>query len=211
VIDVLYVSPWPAILLWAALFVSDMNLTMICARMYRNGVREHLVFEGSYELTPLYQRDVDAQRRFSPRFLLVLAMMCVLLGLLWTVTVGAGLALVAYEVVIGMVILLQLTIHVRHLRNYFLFRSILAGGAVNGRLEYARPVILANSATELFCFAILYTIVALMTANAFVAGGALACALVGVKHAQWSRDAAARPGVAPGDAPGAPATASAQR
>ena len=191
-IDVLYGSPWPGMLVWAALFVSDMSLTMTCARMYRDGVREHMVFEGSYELTPLYQGDVDAQRRFSPRFLAILALMCVLLGLLWTVTVGAGLVPVVYEAVLGMVLLLQLTIHVRHLRNYFLFRSILAGGAVAGRLEYTRPAILANSATELLCFAVLYTIVAIATANLFVAGGAVACALVGAKHLQWSREAAAR-------------------
>ena len=194
-------------LVWAALFVSDMNLTMVCARLYKSGVREHMVFEGSYELTPLYQRDVDAQRRFSPRFLAVLAVMCGLLGLFWTVTVGAGVAPLAYEMVLGMLILLQLTIHVRHLRNYFLFRSILAGGAVTGRLEYRRPAILAHSATELFCFAFLYAVVAVVTTNAFVAGGALACALVATKHRQWSRDAAARPAVAPESATADPATA----
>lgn len=210
-IDVLYVSPWPGMFLWAALFVSDMNLTITCARMYRNGVREHMVFEGSFELTPLYQGDVDAQRRFSPRFLAVLALMCVLLGLLWTVTVGAGIVPIVYEAMLGMVLLLQLTIHVRHLRNYFLFRSILAGGAVSGRLEYARPVILANSATELFCFAVLYAIVAIVTANLFVAGGALACALVGAKHTQWSREAAARPAAAGEDARVDPAAAAARR
>jgi hypothetical protein len=193
VIDVLYVSPWTGMLVWAALFVSDMSLTVTCARMYHDGVREHLRFEGSYELTPYHQRDVDAQRRFSPRFLLALGAVCVLLALLWQFTVGQALVPIVYETMLGMLILLQLTIHVRHLRNYFLFRSILAGGAVDGRLEYTRPVILQNSAAELFSFAALYAIVSIVTMSAFIAGGALACALVGVKHVQLSREAASRP------------------
>jgi hypothetical protein len=192
VIDVLYLSPFPGVLVWAALFVSDMNFTVSCARLYQSGVKEHMVFEGSFELTPYYQRDIDALRRFSPRFLTVLALMCVLLVLLWRSTVGLGIAPTAYETMLGMLILLQLTIHVRHVRNYVLFRSMLAGGAVTGRLEYTRPLILASSATELFSFAALYTVLAIVTMSAFVAGGAFSCALVGAKHVQFSRAAAAR-------------------
>ena len=69
-IDAFVLSPWPGILCWAALFISDMHLTVTCARMYQAGVRDHIVFEGSYELTPYHQADIDALRRFSPRFLL---------------------------------------------------------------------------------------------------------------------------------------------
>jgi hypothetical protein len=193
VIDVLYASPWPGIGLWALLFISDLNLTMICARMYQAGVREYIVFEGSYELTPYHQKDVDAQRRFSPQFLIALVAACTLMALLWRVTIGESSLGVAYEVMLGMLILSQLTIHVRHLRNYFLFRQILAGTGVSGRIEYARPAILTNSAVELFSFAALYAILFALTTTWFLLGGAFACAILGLKHQQLARQAAVRP------------------
>jgi hypothetical protein len=84
-------SIWPGLLTWAALYVSDNLLTIKCARMYRAGVSEKFVFEGSYELTPYFQKDVDALRFLSPRFLAALVWGGLTLFLLWWVTRQAGL------------------------------------------------------------------------------------------------------------------------
>jgi len=46
VIDVFFVSPWPGILCWAALFISVMQLKVTCARMYQAGFRGHLAGRG---------------------------------------------------------------------------------------------------------------------------------------------------------------------
>ena len=138
-IDAFYLSPWPGALCWAALFVSDMLLTVTCARMYQAGVRERFVFEGSYELTPYHQADIDALRAFSPRFLFALVAAVALQACLWWLSVGNSVAPMAYEAALGAMILIQLTIHVRHIRNYFLFRAVLAGEGIEGRMQYARP------------------------------------------------------------------------
>ena len=58
---------WLGPCIWAALFFSDYYLTLHCAQLYRDRVREKLVFEGSYELTPYYQQDIDSLRLVSPR------------------------------------------------------------------------------------------------------------------------------------------------
>ncbi len=191
-IDAFIVSPWPGILCWAALFISDMLLTVTCARMYGAGVREYLVFEGSYELTPYHQADIDALRRFSPRFLFALVAACALLAYLWRLSVGNSFAPMVYETAIGALILIQLTVHVRHIRNYFLFRAVLAGEGVAGRIQYARPTMLVHSAVELFTFAGLYIVLCILTASWFVFGGAIACAIVGVKHRQLARQHVSR-------------------
>ncbi len=64
---------WAAPLLWGALYISDYRMTLICARLYQAGVHEKMTFEGSYEITPFYQKDIDTLRRLSPRFVTVLA------------------------------------------------------------------------------------------------------------------------------------------
>jgi hypothetical protein len=192
VIDAFFVSPWPGILCWAALFMSDSNLTVTCARLYQAGVREHIVFEGSYELTPYHQADIDALRRFSPRFLLALVAASALLGCLWLLSVADSFALSVYETALGALILIQLTIHVRHIRNYFLFKVVLAGEGIAGRVHYTRPTMLTHSSVELFTFAALYSLLCILTASWFIFGGAVACALVGTKHRQLAREHVAR-------------------
>ena len=191
-IDAFLISPWPGVVCWAALFISDMLLTVTCARMYQAGVREHLVFEGSYELTPYHQADIDALRRFSPRFLFALVGACALQACLWWLSVGNSVARMAYEAALGALILIQLTIHVRHVRNYFLFRAVLAGEGIVGRVQYARPTMLVHSSVELFTFAVLYSVLCILTASWFIFGGAIACAIVGVQHRQLARQHVAR-------------------
>src|SRR5947207_12636171 len=66
---------WAGLSVWILLFVSDYTLTLICARLYQKSVREKIVFEGSYELTPYFQRDIDALRAVSPRFVWALLAM----------------------------------------------------------------------------------------------------------------------------------------
>lgn len=180
--DLFTSSPWPAVLLWAALYVSDYVWTIACARMYRAGVQERICFDGSYEITPYYRADVDALRPISPRFLLMLVVSCALQVFLWRVTMGEGFAPEIYELALGAMILIELTIHVRHVRNYVLFRAVLAGRGVSGRIEYARPQMLTQSAVELTAFALLYVLVSAIARSWFVLGGAIACAILAANH-----------------------------
>jgi hypothetical protein len=182
VIDIFTASPWPGLVLWTGLYISDYALTIACARMYQSGVRQHICFDGSYEITPYYQPDVDALRAVSPRFLVALVVSLLLVSALWSATAAGDFGSEMYQVALGGMILLELAIHVRHLRNYHLFRAVLAGRALTGRIEYARAATLAHSAVELGAFAAIYAVVSAITGSWFVAGGALACAMLAIKH-----------------------------
>src|SRR5436309_10932688 len=48
--------------------------------------------------------------------------------------------------VLGALVLTELTVHIRHLRNWFLFRKALGPGGLRGRLEYPRGILLRASA-----------------------------------------------------------------
>jgi hypothetical protein len=193
VIDLFLVSMWPGLFVWVALYTSDFLLTMEGARMYRAGVNSTIVFEGSYELTPYYQDDVDSLRPFSPRFLAALAIGVVLVGAIWQLSIGVLAYPPAFLIGFGGLVLLELTIHIRHLRNLFLFRAVLRGTNVTGRIEYARPLTLRLSAIELFSFSGLFVVLALMTQSWFVLGGAITCASTGWNHLVQARPRSSDP------------------
>ncbi len=162
-------------------------MTMTCARLYQQGARERIAFEGSYEITPYYQGDVDALRMASPRFLLALVATCAIQAMLWYVAMGTQVLPQAYLFAVGMMVGAQLTIHVRHIRNLFLFRAILAGDGITGRIEYGRPVMLRLSAVELTSFAGLYAIVAAITLSWFILGAAVICVAMAANHRTLAR------------------------
>jgi hypothetical protein len=109
-------SLWAGLLLWGSLYVADHALTLYCARLYQPGVRNVFAFEGSFELTPYFQNDVDALRRVSPRFILALAWGAAVLSFLWWLTSRAPILREAYLFGLGSLVLVQLAVHVRHAR-----------------------------------------------------------------------------------------------
>lgn len=165
---------------WSLLYISDYALTITCARLYRAGVNERIVFEGSYEITPYFQRDIDSLRLISPRFLAILLLG---LGMLAVVWVLAGQSLLElYYFALGSMILVQLAVHMRHLRNLFLFRAINSTDAVRGRIEYSRPLMLRMSSYEWLAFSGLFFLLFLFTQNWFLLGGATGCLSLTAKH-----------------------------
>ena len=186
--DFLYGNPWLGMVIWSVFYISDFSLTMVCAKLYRSGVNNTIVFEGSYELNPYFQSDVDALRFISPRFLGALALTNAWLLFSWWVSTESHPAL--YEFVVGALISIQLTVHIRHLRNLFLFRAIIQSNVVHGRIEYFRPLTLRMSSVEIFAFSGLFATVFVFTLSWFTLGGAAACFALALKHKRLAARAA---------------------
>ena len=132
---------------WAVVYVSDYVLTITSARLYRT--QHNIVFEGSYEITPVFQKDVDALRTISPRFVITLVAS---MAYVWLVRRIAPPSedYDLYPGVLGALFLLEAAVHVRHLRNLFVFgRTSL----LQGRLVYDRCLLLRMSSLELLLFA----------------------------------------------------------
>jgi len=165
--------------LWALLFISDYTLTLTCARLYQRGVREKIAFEGSYELTPFFQRDIDSLRSISPRFIMILILIPTLMvGLRW---LSSGSFVDLYPFFLWAFILTQLSIHIRHLRNLYLFRAA-ASDQVHGRIEYSRRLSLKISSIEMLSFAGLFLAIFAFTQSWFVLGGSFSCLSMALKH-----------------------------
>jgi len=171
---------WPVLTVWSLLYISDHTLTIWCAHLYRVTAREKIVYEGSFELNPVFQREVDALRWVSFRFVLALAATNLLLAAVWLTEAQSSNEL--YSFLLGAFILVQLGIHVRHTKNLFLFHAMRHADVVRGRIEYSRPLILRLSAVEFLSLAALYAVLFFFTRSWFVTGGVFACLLLAGKH-----------------------------
>lgn len=194
ILSFIFSSLWPSLTVWVLLYISDYALTITCARLYRAGVCEKLVFEGSYELTPFFQKDINSLRRISPRFLSMLFVTSGLLATVWFLSAETVPEL--YLFASGSLILLELTVHIRHLRNLFMFRAMLESDSVRGRIEYSRPFILRMSSNELFVFSGMYLVLFAFTQSWFVLGGAATCLSTAIKHYRLSRKTAINAAIA---------------
>jgi hypothetical protein len=175
----LFEHAWPGMVVWGLFYVSDYALTTVCARLY--GRQKTIVFEGSYEITPFYQRDIDSLRVVSPRFIFILLLTLGGLGFLWILNESSP-APELWQFVLGALVGVQLAVHMRHLRNLVLLRSINHAELVRGHIEYGRSVILRASSWECFAFSGFFLTLFAFTLSWFILGGALACFSLGVKH-----------------------------
>jgi len=188
-VDALLDSVWLGPSLWAALYVSDYFLTIACARMYQ--AQDKIVFEGSYEITPLFQADVNALRRLSPRFVIALFATT---AYVFVVQRTGGPSSGLYLGVLGALIIAELTVHIRHLRNWFTFTNGLS--QIEGRLAYPRGLLLRTSAFELRLFTALYFVLFLATGSLFILGGVAATGVLSLSHYRLARRHDAKPSVA---------------
>jgi len=183
----LAISPWPGLVLWAILYISDYYLTIYSAR----GFREigHFLFEGSFELTPQFQKDVDKLSPLSKRHVILLFVYSFIIYILWAVFTKLIYLPWAYNLYLGMFLLMEVGVHMRHLRNIFLIREIRKNDGVDGEIMYRRWFSYKVSAFDFSLFGILFLIVSLLGFSTFFLGGAIMCFGIGVKHNNLAKKA----------------------
>ena len=121
-------SPWPGVVLWIILYTSDYYLTIYSAR----GLKQigHFQTEGSFELTPQYQKDIDALKPVSKLHIILLFVYSLVIVALWWVFNTLFFFPWLYELHLGMFLLLEVAVHIRHLRNVFIVREVRKSGGV---------------------------------------------------------------------------------
>jgi hypothetical protein len=184
---------WFAICLWAAIYISDYCLTIWAARLYRAGARDHLAFKGSLEITPYFQEDVNALKPMSTRFVRALIFSMLAIALAWILAVRWANLPQAFAVLMGSLIFLEATAHIRHIRNITFFRSLMRSNDLTGRIEYPRWLSLRLSSVEVLGFAVLFLFAFLVSGSWFFIGGVASCLVTGLKHMDWSNKAIAEP------------------
>jgi len=184
-------GPWIGIVLWIILYTSDYYLTIYSAR----GFREigHFRFEGSFELTPQYQKDIDALKPISIRHIILLILYSLIILVIWWAFVYLLGLPWAYLLYLGMFLLLEVAVHLRHLRNVFLIREIRKSGGVEGQITYQKWFSYRVSAFELYLYFGLFLIVAALASSPFFLGGAIMCFGTGFNHNRLAKKAELNP------------------
>ncbi len=172
-------SPWPGLILWTLIYLSDYRMTITNARLYR--ASPHYTFEGSLELTAQFEKDVDALRPISRRHLWMLVLTDSILLVFWGLFDQLGYTR-GFGFILGMFVLMEVGVHLRHLRSYFLLSLSQARGGMEGTLAYRRWYSFANSAFEFLTYALLFLFTGLMTGSLFFTGGAISCLSLAFNH-----------------------------
>jgi hypothetical protein len=183
VLDWLLQSVWAGPTVWAVVSISDYSTTIAVARLY--AAQDKVRFEGSYEITPIFQSDVNALRRVSPRFVLILAASTGYLFLVRIFVQPAPGGESFYEAVLGGLLLVQVAVHMRHFRNWYLFKHAFTG--VRGQLDYGRVSVLRSSSFEILMYAALYLGLYCLWLDPFFLGGVFACCVLSANHRLLAR------------------------
>lgn len=178
-------NPIPGMALWVILYISDYYLTLSAAKGF--GKIGHFHYEGSYELTPQYQQDIDSHTPISKRHLTLLVIYTLFILLLWWIFAKLLHLQMVYSFYLGMLLLIETSVHIRHFRNLYLIRIVQREGGVDGEIKYLKRLSYKISAFDLYLFAALYLITAVITFSPFFLGGAVMCAGTGIKHSRYAK------------------------
>jgi len=185
-----------------AFFLADYVLTHLGARAAQR-VRDHWSVEGSYEMNPTWERQIDSGRWFSWRVPAVAGLLALLLiGVRLLVGpdilvpdfgLGFGLDQAFFGFAVGLMLLIQAPILMAHATNLQTFRDMAEPGAVQGGLRLSRWYAYRGTAGYVLRFGILWLLLWAPSQQAFFLGGAVSCLLWTRRMAQLA--AAARPSI----------------
>lgn len=162
---------------------SDRFLTVRNARLYK--AQTKIAFEGSFEINPHSQADVDALRVMSRRFISMLLLPPACALLVWLIAHHDAAVTGEYLLVLGFFLLTQAAIHVTHLRTWYLFKVLLP--CVPARTRTPRAVALRASAFQYAMFGALFASIFAVTSSCFVLGGVMGCATLAGVHYRLAR------------------------
>ena len=184
---------WLVIAIWSIIYFADYYLTIFAAKKYRQYFQEQISYEGSYELTPEFQKDVNQLRLISPQFLFRWLLSIPLILFLWWVVFEELGRPEFFYFVIGAITLREAVVILRHFRNLTAYYFGGKEGGINGNLEYKRWFILKQSAADLLGYSILFLFFAIIVRSWFFFGGTIGCLVVAFQHWRLSKKALEAP------------------
>ncbi len=173
----------PEVLLIPILFACDHYLTLIAAKAAEQKYRVHFRVE-HYELNPRFQETIAKGRWLSGRFLLAWFFCTVFFcAIAWMPDLPEELR----QLVLGYGFGSWGTIIGRHIGNLLIYRYLRKhGDEIQGEVRLAHPLVLAIS--QLSLAAALYPLLLLLaclTGDLMVTGGALGVLMVIAVHGRW--------------------------
>jgi len=177
-IDILVGKPWLVAIVWGVLSIFDFAATMLYSKAYREFLSANITYEGGMEMNPAFEKDVQQLRWFSPRYLVSLLTVALLI-----ILAGWVFLTLWFEILAGAALLLVLITDLRHIENLstvWFMRLDPAG--FKGKIQQSYALSQRRIAVGTFNIGMLYLIVYFLVGRVFFLGGALICVLFALRH-----------------------------
>jgi len=177
--NVFFEWPWLASAVWIVLHSLDYYLTLYACRLYKTGGQRFWDFDGSFEMNPAYQADVERMSVFPRRFALSLFLPAIALYVVTALAEARLHWLLAF--VIGAIIFTRASVIGSHMSNIWLFRRACRPDApFYGHIKYERRVLISISVLRLAEAAAILGVATCLAPNPWTFGGAVGLALAAV-------------------------------
>ena len=165
------------ILLILILAILDPYLTVAGLKAHQKYAAPYIRYQYGYELNPAFEKQIAGHRWISWKHLSLVSVMVAWLILIWLMVGGGGL----FEFLAGGILLLYVSVNLRHLQNILIFRALGHPDAVQGHIEYAYWLSQRTSAYLFLSEAILFAVAGALIPRPFFWGGVFFCMLYFVK------------------------------
>ncbi len=169
-LDTLLFNPWLLAAIWAGQYIFDYASTLWLARVYQTTLSRYVLYEHGVELNPNFEKEIARRQALSPKFIILLALVVVI------VLLSPWLGYFFEEFLAGALLLTWSFINSRHLRNYAYVRFLQhRPDGLKGRQEYSYWFMQKMLASEALAFGLFYLFLTLLTWRVFFLAGALMC------------------------------------
>jgi len=164
---------WIGLALWVVSYLCDYYMTLYANRLRMQYTAPYIEIEGSFELNPYYQKDIDSQRKVSSRFIFMLLFVSGWLAFTWFLADMVHITALIFPVALGIFLIPEFNVLGNHIILISTFRMMSVPGAAEGHLKQARWMIVRATAHRMGYWALFCFILFLLTGNLLLFGGAL--------------------------------------
>jgi hypothetical protein len=165
--------------IWAVMYIFDYAVTLWFARIYRQSLNKHFSYEGGVEMNPMFEEDIAGLRQVSPRFLILLSLMTLVLILFGNIDPAYG----SFEFLVGASLLMWVFIDLRHIRNLYFYQHVKnRPESVEGHIKKSYWLNQRLLAYDAFTYSAVYGLAWLVGGQQFFLGGTFVCFLLALRH-----------------------------
>lgn len=172
--------------LWFVLYTCDYYLTLWGSKLFR--AQRFILYEGSYEMTPEYQDDIDSMRKLSPHFVVWLLIGTAVLLAPLLPCPDVIIVQTLYAILIGAMIVPEFVALTKHTENIIFWRILGSKSpGVTGSVCYSHAISYRRSALNTSCVGLVLLMAAALGDSFILLGGGLLMLVMSFTHYQLAR------------------------
>ncbi len=179
-------SPWLSMVLGVSVFALEHYMAVFEAYLYQSGLKDYVVYDGLYRLTPEYQAVIARRRVISGRLLAILSVLAAGIYVAWWGLTQQLDRPDVFLLLVGGLLLNELAEISRQYRQIMFFREVRRRGGLQGRSQLTRQLGVMRHVFDLYAFVMLYLVLFMLTGSWFLLGGAVACFVSSRRLRDWA-------------------------